>query len=812
MADVTFNWDTAKSKNDSIITDSLSPQIIYDYLISKGVSDTHAKGILSNIQHESNFKPDVMGDGGTSGGLFQHHNERLSALNSNSPDWKKNWKAQIDFALNEPEGKNYLNSSFKTPEEASSYFTSNFERPANAQSEAIKRSEIAGNFSNLSPSVTFDWESAKPKESKQSSELSPLEDLFSTSEGKLPERSPVPENIRHALSFGNPEGAVDYLKKMGYNDASIDEEGNVLVGGKRVNPETDYMSMVTPGLKELKNLISGKDIGFGDSVQSIMDIPGQVAKLPATGIGMIPFVGTKLKQDIGKKLGTYKEAPDEGYFNPEVVQNLAPDLMSLLLPGFGKAVAGGRNMLTKAANKMMPELPEKLWGRGANLQDLMGSTKEEIAAKANGTATEAPRYIQKIRTVMKRNYPQKADKLLAAAEKDRAIVGAEKNERLENIPDFNMADIEAKVKAANIPDQVTAGKRGATENKINKALDEIKQNAVPEESGGFEMKNAEFPDYNTWKKNMEDKFLSRKKKFGSVSTGKPSEASESEILDYKLDQIAKKQSTRKKVPADKDIILKTGHGVPEARIPDKVTDIQRKSTEKWQYDPLGDRYILKEDPTVVVKGSDVKSGKMKSDIGTGKDYYRKPTEDELKLMYESEKNASEKQIYEGPKKIDFKISAKNLENEKTKFTKEAYSKSQLKKNDAAARNKELADIMRKEVYDADEMVGGPGRKLKDINLEYDPLRAITESMKEKINLAEKGETSSSMANFARRNPSPAVIESLKDLTDLLERKTGQGLFNFKNTPKLESNLGIKDIPSTLLLQKLLSGELDEMLK
>ena len=126
---------------------SIPPKDVYDYLISKGVSDNHARGMLANIQAESSFRPGVIGDSGTSGGLFQHHATRFDAMKSFvGKDWKTNWQKQIDFSLQEREGKAYLKKQFSSPQEASKDFTLNFEIPANANQKAKDRIKHVGTF------------------------------------------------------------------------------------------------------------------------------------------------------------------------------------------------------------------------------------------------------------------------------------------------------------------------------------------------------------------------------------------------------------------------------------------------------------------------------------------------------------------------------------------------------------------------------------------------------------------------------------------------------------------------------------------
>jgi hypothetical protein len=132
----------------------VSSKEIYEYLKSKGVDQTHAIGMIANIEAESGFDSGIVGDNGTSGGLFQHHNERFAKMVSVAgPDWQKNWKGQIDYALSEQDTKNYLAKQFQTPEEASQWFTKHWERPANAAFQAQLREGNVAKFKNLENSA-----------------------------------------------------------------------------------------------------------------------------------------------------------------------------------------------------------------------------------------------------------------------------------------------------------------------------------------------------------------------------------------------------------------------------------------------------------------------------------------------------------------------------------------------------------------------------------------------------------------------------------------------------------------------------------
>lgn len=96
--------------------------------------------MLANIEAESKFDSGALGDNNTSGGLFQHHEDRLLGLiNYAGKDWHKNWKKQIDYALSEPITSDYLNTQFASPEAASEWFTLNWENPSDKVTKAKER-------------------------------------------------------------------------------------------------------------------------------------------------------------------------------------------------------------------------------------------------------------------------------------------------------------------------------------------------------------------------------------------------------------------------------------------------------------------------------------------------------------------------------------------------------------------------------------------------------------------------------------------------------------------------------------------------
>jgi hypothetical protein len=135
------------------IKNPVNPNEIKSYLSSKGLDRNQVAGIMANIQAESSFDSGAIGDGGTSGGLVQHHDSKQDKRFSNmvkaagGPDqWQKNWKGQLDFALSEPAGARYQNMTFPTPQAATTWWTIYFEIPANKEQQAAIRSQNASQF------------------------------------------------------------------------------------------------------------------------------------------------------------------------------------------------------------------------------------------------------------------------------------------------------------------------------------------------------------------------------------------------------------------------------------------------------------------------------------------------------------------------------------------------------------------------------------------------------------------------------------------------------------------------------------------
>ena len=112
----------------------VSDMEIYNYLINEKKLDKNKSiGILANIKGESDFIIGVTekGDATNKGiGLFQFtFPTRKEGLLNKVPDYKTNWKGQVDYFLAEPEAKGYLKQNFNTSNDAAEYLMNNNLRP-----------------------------------------------------------------------------------------------------------------------------------------------------------------------------------------------------------------------------------------------------------------------------------------------------------------------------------------------------------------------------------------------------------------------------------------------------------------------------------------------------------------------------------------------------------------------------------------------------------------------------------------------------------------------------------------------------------
>ena len=118
---------------------------VVKFFVNKGLKPWQAAGIAGNMKSESNFKTGTIGDGGTSMGLAQWHDNRLYRLNDFAKQADQpitNPDVQLKYLMSELEGREKrayaaLKATTTAPEAGVS-FMKNFERPGN-QSYANQR-------------------------------------------------------------------------------------------------------------------------------------------------------------------------------------------------------------------------------------------------------------------------------------------------------------------------------------------------------------------------------------------------------------------------------------------------------------------------------------------------------------------------------------------------------------------------------------------------------------------------------------------------------------------------------------------------
>lgn len=129
-----------------------STKDIFDYVYFKTGNKNVAAAFAAQASVESTNNPAAYNpndNGGESGGLFQWHLGRFSAMTASVPDWRTNWKGQVDYALNEMRKNPGLRpGDVSSPYAAGVGLTRHFERPANLYAQSRMRGELAVDIAN----------------------------------------------------------------------------------------------------------------------------------------------------------------------------------------------------------------------------------------------------------------------------------------------------------------------------------------------------------------------------------------------------------------------------------------------------------------------------------------------------------------------------------------------------------------------------------------------------------------------------------------------------------------------------------------
>ena len=156
---ITTNMSASTGKKSG----NVNQDYVHDYLASQGFNEAAICGILANIQKESNFKTESLGDGGTSYGICQWHNSRWDDLknycSSNNLD-ASSINGQVSFLVYELQNKYpeiyqeliAIPNTAQGAYDAAHLMTVKFEKPANTLSRAAERGDLA--MSTLWPFYT----------------------------------------------------------------------------------------------------------------------------------------------------------------------------------------------------------------------------------------------------------------------------------------------------------------------------------------------------------------------------------------------------------------------------------------------------------------------------------------------------------------------------------------------------------------------------------------------------------------------------------------------------------------------------------
>lgn len=144
--------------NDNIDGLPPVPREIVQYLVGKGLSTAAAIGIVANIEFESNFKTNCVGDKGTSFGICQWHNERGTAMKKMAgSNWSSNLTGQLDYLWYELtysyalvlSSLKKVQNTVDGAKEAADIFVRKFEIPKNVDSQSKKRQAAAEKYWKL---------------------------------------------------------------------------------------------------------------------------------------------------------------------------------------------------------------------------------------------------------------------------------------------------------------------------------------------------------------------------------------------------------------------------------------------------------------------------------------------------------------------------------------------------------------------------------------------------------------------------------------------------------------------------------------
>lgn len=240
------------------------------YLQKKGWTRNQAVGIASNLQHESGFKLDAIGDQGTAFGIAQWRGDRVKNFEKviGKPITEASLTEQLDFIDHELRttetraGKALAKAT--DPGKAADVFARQYERPANPNKDAAIRSSTAtafasGNFELGAPLQQGEATAvAKAAPAKAAPANTPADTSTATvAGGQRIERDAVLQQALKNLLTGD-EGGAQTATAMPQESAPA-PQGDVLAELMPGQPQAPQ-DMNAPGsaIAALRNLTLGK--------------------------------------------------------------------------------------------------------------------------------------------------------------------------------------------------------------------------------------------------------------------------------------------------------------------------------------------------------------------------------------------------------------------------------------------------------------------------------------------------------------------------------------------------------------------------
>lgn len=410
----------------------ISQQEIYNYLMTRpGMDDIKARGILANIQAESLFYADAVeiGDMKNKGiGLFQHtFPARKEAFLKAVPDWKTNWKSQIDFALQEAEAQNYKNTNYPTVADSTRAFMLEFEKPLDQSEQAIEgRIDIANDI-KIEPQKDKDVlvdAGQLPEVTINEQELigdgGTLPEVTIDEEGKTFDAGTLPEiKIESQLD-------LDTIRSLPPQALQVDSTGTLR--GPRPNvaqteenksaaksevEETQYVQVMGPN-GELVTIPVGKNVTKEDiqkSLESQQEGIGkrqEVTQQLEARDQMIDNDNDGIPDSIDADGGTGQVSEQQNQ-EPEIIQtpqndtpqndtpqNDTPEIINTNTKGTKPSIEGVANALLRGTGAIL----DRLGGPGALISYVMGKKGLDAAMKEvqpQSKAELSPMFMQHLR-------------------------------------------------------------------------------------------------------------------------------------------------------------------------------------------------------------------------------------------------------------------------------------------------------------------------------------------------------------------------------------------------------------------------------